>query len=276
MPSILFWNYHAIRRSSSSSSSIDKFSGPLSSFSSNNKNKHPSTSSSHQETKSYNNTQYNNDIPALLGQSDHVKIHCDHTLFQTVLSRQEDDELLWCLAKRLKQQEDREELDRVDVIVGGNDTTTISTMHHHTQGICYRRAIRILIYYFRAHHHHPKYFKKCINVPEPCCCSPNVQETISEIQHAATSAMTPSTPPSPQHQQQHHANKLTLSSRSMSVSSYSTTSSYASSTASNCSHCGIEKRAMPVCARCKSQAYCSNKCRKAHQPIHQRECNTGQ
>ena len=266
MPSILFWNNHNIRSpspsspsSSAHSSSKDKFSNFFSSFSTfNNK-----TSLQKQEKLkcTQTNNLLNKDIPLLLEQPDHNKIQCDYTLFQTVLANQDNDELLWCLAKRLKQQEDIEE-----------PSSNQEQQQRHSQETCYRRAIRILIYYFHAHHYHPKYYKKCIQVPEPCSCCPlDVQETISKIQHSATNKSIDTTIVT------NASNKfLNTSSRTMSVSSYSTNSSYASSTSSNCSHCGIEKRAMPVCARCKSQAYCSNKCRMAHQPVHQRECNNSQ
>ncbi|KAI7861069.1 hypothetical protein BDC45DRAFT_493457 [Circinella umbellata] len=267
MPSILFWNNNnttTIRTTTTSSSSKDKLSNFFSSFNNNNNNNHNKVLLQKQEKSKSNqvNNLLNKNIPLLLEQPDHIKIQCDYTLFQTVLSNQENDDLLWRLAKRLKQQEDIEEPSFV------NEQQPLP----HCQAICYRRAIRILIYYFRAQHYHPKYYKKCIQVPEPCsCCPSDVQETISEIQHSATNKSIDTSTTATT------SNKfLTTSSRTMSVSSYSTNSSYASSTSSNCSHCGIEKRAMPVCARCKSQTYCSNKCRMAHQPIHQRECNNGQ
>ncbi|KAG2216068.1 hypothetical protein INT45_010637 [Circinella minor] len=272
MPSILFWNNNnnTIHTSPhSSSSSKDKISNFFSSFNNNNNNNKNLLQK--QEKSNQVKNLLNKNIPLLLEQPDPIQIQCDYTLFQTVLSNQENDELLWRLAKRLKQQEDMEEEPSSSSFM--NEQQQQQQLPH-SQAICYRRAIRILIYYFRAHHYHPKYYKKCIQVPEPCsCCPSDVQETISEIQHSATNKSIDTTTITTTHT----SNKfLTTSSRTMSVSSYSTNSSYASSTSSNCSHCGIEKRAMPVCARCKSQAYCSNKCRMAHQPIHQRECNNSQ
>ncbi|KAI8140505.1 hypothetical protein BJV82DRAFT_622842 [Fennellomyces sp. T-0311] len=233
MPSILFLNNN-IRLGS-----LDRFSNL---FSSSSKNKPLSSQDA-------SITLPNGDIRSILAQPEHIKIVCDHSLFLAVLGRQVDEEMLWCLAKRLKQQEDLE-----------------TEYQEHSQSICYRRAIRIVIYYFRAHHHHPKYFKKCADVPEPCCCHSEAQETITEFQQSATNKI-PQIP---------HPQARMMSTRTMSVSSYSTSSSYASSTASCCSNCGIEKRAMPVCARCKSQVYCSNHCRVAHKAIHQRECTGSQ
>ncbi|KAI8089862.1 uncharacterized protein BX664DRAFT_334102 [Halteromyces radiatus] len=55
---------------------------------------------------------------------------------------------------------------------------------------------------------------------------------------------------------------------SISLSS-STTSSFAISA---CGQCGLEKKAMPVCAKCKYQRYCSIKCLKQHQPSHTLVC----
>ncbi|KAI9482620.1 hypothetical protein BDB00DRAFT_943223 [Zychaea mexicana] len=260
MPSVLFWNNH--RSSNSPLAKLSSFfSSPTTIAPTSNKSKNKpsisllssSSSQQHQE----------GGIRSILAQPEYVKIHCDRSLFDEVLTRQQvddDDALLWCLAKRLKKQQEEEQ--------------------EHTQSICYGRAIRILIYYFRAshhHHQHPKYFKKCVNdVPEPCCLPFDVQETVIEIQHSAAAAAEAATntttgipPPSSGNNK-----SMMLTTRSMSVSSCATSSSYASSTSSSCSHCGVEKRAMPVCARCKAQVYCSNKCRMAHQPIHQRECNS--
>ncbi|KAI8096424.1 uncharacterized protein BX664DRAFT_355790 [Halteromyces radiatus] len=40
-----------------------------------------------------------------------------------------------------------------------------------------------------------------------------------------------------------------------------------------CSYCSIEKRSMPVCARCKSQSYCGLKCLKLDKDRHLAECH---
>ncbi|ORX55627.1 hypothetical protein DM01DRAFT_1335019 [Hesseltinella vesiculosa] len=55
-------------------------------------------------------------------------------------------------------------------------------------------------------------------------------------------------------------------------SSISLSSGSSIASVKSCGQCGLEKIAMPVCAKCKSQRYCSLKCMKSHQPAHALLC----
>ncbi|KAG0168124.1 hypothetical protein DFQ30_005185 [Apophysomyces sp. BC1015] len=143
---------------------------------------------------------------------------------------------LWDFAKRLK-----------DETVFGIDTEQEN----------YRRAVQITIYSCRALIHQQigdidkaiGYYRKCVAV-RPCKIeSQNVlqESALVALDRLITDSPTP--PPS-------------------SASSVSSQSSFVC-----CANCGVERRAMPVCARCRSQTYCGAKCLKAHKPIHELVCN---
>lgn len=158
-------------------------------------------------------------------------------------------------------------------------------------------AIRITIYHCRACLYQQEnnlikariYFRKCLSL-----------ETSYEIQQLLQNTATafleqhPSIEPSlssnslfggyNHHQPRHHNSRQS----SISSTASTTSSNYASSTASDntslssttaivspekvCGNCGLEKKAMPVCAKCKTQRYCSAKCLKNHKPIHDTVC----
>ncbi|KAI9475564.1 MAG: hypothetical protein EXX96DRAFT_573805 [Benjaminiella poitrasii] len=125
----------------------------------------------------------------------------------------------------------------------------------------YGRAIRIAIYYCRAGltdgERAIHYYHKCISVLPPSDCittDKNIQQMA--LQHLMATVG--------QHQEH---DRPRLPSRTSSFSSFASSSS-----SMTCSNCGIEKRGMPVCSKCKSQYYCSLHCLKSHQPIHHLEC----
>lgn len=167
----------------------------------------------------------------------------DRDIYEMVLNASaEDHERLWCLGKQLKQGQES----------------------------CYIRAIRILLYHDRAQYHYGdkiKYLKKCIAIDLPTCSCCDWSR-VADCQATANRFL-----------DEHASHTPTTSSRtSLFSSQVSTASSYSyfsSSAGSRCGNCGIEKRAMPVCARCRSQVYCSYRCLVAHQPVHERDCLGG-
>jgi hypothetical protein len=130
----------------------------------------------------------------------------------------------------------------------------------------YRRAIRITIYYCRAALCEQSdldksiaFYRKCVSV------RPTQLEPQQSLQETAKAAL--------QHliaDQENYSKSVrpTLPSRSSSVSS-----SNSSSCAVSCGNCGVEKRGMPVCSKCKAQYYCGARCLKAHKPVHDLECS---
>ncbi|KAI9299413.1 hypothetical protein BJ944DRAFT_274252 [Cunninghamella echinulata] len=156
-------------------------------------------------------------------------------------------------------------------------------------------AIRITIYHCRACLYQQEnniikarhYFRKCISLE-------TAYEIQQLLQHSANTFLD-------QHKVDlvpslsSHSLLSTRVNRQSSITSTTSSSSqsYASSTISSsslsdhtsvssntaivspenaCGNCGLEKKAMPVCAKCKTQRYCSAKCLKTHKPIHDTVC----
>ncbi|KAI9254494.1 hypothetical protein BDA99DRAFT_518554 [Phascolomyces articulosus] len=207
---------------------------------------------------------------------------------------------LWILAKQLKE----ETIGSDCYVVNSPTTTTPSSpllnhnynnyfQHHlvsspppspmvfeHPQGdaemVCdeqemYRRAIRITIYHCRALVYQQNdemekainYFRKCIAVRSPPTLE--AQKLLGQSAMVALDRLL-----SQQQQQQNFHTPTAKSSRSSSISSGSGGS--ASSSSSTCGNCGVEKRTMPVCAKCRVKFYCSSKCLVAHKIAHEKEC----
>lgn len=127
----------------------------------------------------------------------------------------------------------------------------------------YRRAIRITIHHCRAHIYQRRgkidkalvHFRKCVAVRPPMKRELEHQRL---MRHSALLAM--------QRLSVVDENIHTSKSRTSSVSSES------SSTTVVCGNCGVEKRSMPVCARCRIQTYCGRQCLSAHKGTHDLEC----
>ncbi|KAI7867277.1 hypothetical protein BDF14DRAFT_1804693 [Spinellus fusiger] len=124
----------------------------------------------------------------------------------------------------------------------------------------YRQAIRVAIYYCRGELYHQSnnipqatlYYRKCIAIP-------TTFEEQQWLQISASKALqTMGARESPSY--------------SANVSCSSSLSS-GSSTSSSCSNCGVEKRTMPICAKCKKQVYCSARCLIAHKATHEPYCH---
>ncbi|KAI8138905.1 hypothetical protein BJV82DRAFT_582548 [Fennellomyces sp. T-0311] len=166
---------------------------------------------------------------------------------------------LWALAKRLKDEEKRPDYHAV----------MLPSMVPEQEEKCdsqetYRRAIRITIYNCRAlvyqQHSHDidkavVYFRKCVAVRLPPALE--AQKLLRQSAIAALDTLA-----------QHYVAK----SRSASISTTSSGASSSSSSSSLCGNCGVEKRSMPVCARCKTKTYCSSRCLLAHKLAHEKEC----
>ncbi|KAI7877080.1 uncharacterized protein EV154DRAFT_525584 [Mucor mucedo] len=124
----------------------------------------------------------------------------------------------------------------------------------------YGRAIRISIYYCRAAlceevdtAKSVSYYRKCVSVRPSPVESQNFQQSAKlALLHLIAD---------------HATNRPRLPSRTSSVSSGAS-----SSCSMSCSNCGVEKRGIPVCSKCKSRYYCGVRCLKAHKPIHDAEC----
>ena len=195
-------------------------------------------------------------------------IVCNEQLLHSVLARmdqlsiEEDDDSLWALAKDLKRQQEEDE----------------DQERPHKVEACYNRVIRIMLYYTRAQAtlHAFKYYKKCMDVSLPCCGPTHVRALAEHFRDLAAKGLEEE-----EEKQQDPTNpSKKMSARSMSVSSYRSSSSsqsgssFNSTSSATCARCGVEKRAMPVCAKCKAQAYCSIRCLKAHQTVHQESCRS--
>jgi hypothetical protein len=126
----------------------------------------------------------------------------------------------------------------------------------------YGRAIRTSIYHCRAvlcedmdSSKAISYYRKCLSVrPTAIVESQKIQESAKE---ALRQIITEDNTIRPR-----------LPSRTSSVSSGAS-----SSCSMACANCGVEKRGMPVCSKCKSQYYCGVRCLKAHKPVHDLECS---
>ncbi|KAL9544860.1 hypothetical protein MBANPS3_007419 [Mucor bainieri] len=153
-----------------------------------------------------------------------------------------------------------------------SDTSGGSSNHDEEN---YRRAIRITIYNCRALVCEQSnevnqaiiYYRKCASVrPTPFEPQQHLQQTALATMQRLMEASRPSIK---------HKNTFSSTFTFDSSSSSSTTSSVSSNPHTvTCSNCGIEKLVMPVCARCKSQPYCSVKCVKAHKSAHEATCQS--
>lgn len=129
----------------------------------------------------------------------------------------------------------------------------------------YGRAVRISIYHCRAvlcedidTTKSIFYYRKCVSVrPSPLESQKLQQSAKLALQHLITDGHKYAADTRPR-----------LPSRTSSVSSGAS-----SSCPMSCSNCGVEKRGMPVCSKCKSQYYCGVRCLKAHKPVHDLECS---
>lgn len=130
----------------------------------------------------------------------------------------------------------------------------------------YGRAIRITIYYCRATLCEDMDIKKSINYYRKCVSVRPTQFDTQKLQQSARTAL--------QHLIADQYKYTDVSSRPQLPSRTSSVSSGASlSSSMTCSNCGIEKRGMPVCSKCKSQYYCGVRCLKAHKPVHELACH---
>lgn len=238
MPSILFWDnaIRSCRTSTTSSPSSSCFQSPA-----------PSVHTPSRRT-----------------------IVCNEQLLHSVLARmdqysiEEDDDSLWALAKDLKRQQEEDE----------------DQEHPHKVEACYSRVIRIMLYYTRAQAtlRAAKYYKKCMDVALPCCGPSHIHALAEHFRDLAAKGLEEEE--KQQELQDSTSPSKKMSVRSMSVSSYRSSSSsqsgssFNSTNSATCTRCGVEKRAMPVCAKCKAQAYCSIRCLKAHQTVHQESCRS--
>ncbi|KAI9276010.1 hypothetical protein BY458DRAFT_546224 [Sporodiniella umbellata] len=118
---------------------------------------------------------------------------------------------------------------------------TLEAFNHHLQQRAlqeWEREAHITIYQFLASFKRPKALGQCLS---------------------------PSTKRSARYEQ---PSRPYLPSRTSSVSSQG------SAFYQSCANCGKEKRGMPVCSQCKSQSYCTLRCLKEHQPVHQLDCRS--
>ncbi|CAO3594967.1 unnamed protein product [Absidia cylindrospora] len=147
-------------------------------------------------------------------------------------------------------------------------------------------AIRITIYHCRAtiYQHDGGmddlirarlYFQKCLRLPTKFEAQKSLQKTACTFisQHPLV-LYTPSSI-NTNNDSSYFSLPPPLQSPSSIISTPS--SSSLSSTSSTplitpCGHCGLQKKAMPVCAKCKSQRYCTIKCLKEHQSSHMLIC----
>lgn len=179
---------------------------------------------------------------------------------------------LWDFAKQLKD----ESWDRDNYI---NSTTSLQFLsdsedEEASEEENYRRAMRITIYNCRAlvcEQYNQKsqaviYYKKCASVRS------TPFEHQQYLQQSALTAI----------QRLADTNRPLPPSKIRSYSGFSGFSSDASSTSTSgsntsfsaCSNCGLEKMNMPVCAKCKTQPYCSVRCMKSHKSIHESICSS--
>jgi hypothetical protein len=178
---------------------------------------------------------------------------------------------LWDFAKRLK-----EESFECDLHVPTNgkrgsidSTSSTASSSSENEDENYRRAIRITIYNCRAQvceqANEEKqaivYYRKCASVrPTPFEAQQHLQQTALATMQRLIESSRPT---------------IKQSFTSDSISTISTSSSTTLSRPMvSCSNCGIEKLVMPVCARCKTQPYCSVRCIKSHKTTHSATCSS--
>jgi hypothetical protein len=189
---------------------------------------------------------------------------------------------LWEFAKQLKEESFECDL-HIPTIASGkrgsidsftsDSSSTIGGSEHEEEN--YRRAIRIAIYNCRALVYEQSnevnqaivYYRKCASV-RPTPFEP--QQHLQQIALATMQRLVEASRPSIKHKNTYSS---TFTFDSSSSSSTNSSVSSCSSTVS-CSYCGIEKMVMPVCARCKSQPYCSVRCIKAHKLSHESSCSS--
>ncbi|KAL9551714.1 hypothetical protein MBANPS3_004116 [Mucor bainieri] len=131
----------------------------------------------------------------------------------------------------------------------------------------YGRTIRLSIYHCRANlcedmdlNKSITYYRKCLSVHPT-----QLDFQKQKLQHSAKMALEHLI--ADQLKDDNSTMRPKLPSRTSSVSSGAS-----SSCSMSCSNCGVEKRGMPVCSKCKSQYYCGIRCLKAHKPVHDLEC----
>lgn len=185
---------------------------------------------------------------------------------------------LWDFAKRLK--EESFECDLHVSVNGKRDSidSTSSTVSSFSENEDenYRRAIRITIYNCRAQVCEQSnevkqaivYYRKCASVrPTPFDSQQHLQQTALATMQRLIESSRPTI--------RHNSSFSTYTSDSIyTTSSRSTFSSTTSRSMVSCSHCGIEKLVMPVCARCKTQSYCSVRCIKSNESTHSLTCSS--
>ncbi|ORZ03636.1 hypothetical protein BCR43DRAFT_483689 [Syncephalastrum racemosum] len=174
---------------------------------------------------------------------------------------------IWDLGKQLKD----ESVESDYVTPGdGREQEVWGVAQQQDDQELYRRAIRISIYFSRAllyqHQHNLDkalmYYRKCLSVrPVPR----QLFETQYQVQQSAWETMEAL---QSRHEQMLH--EASISTTSLDTSSESSESS--TSSPRSCGQCGAERRVMPVCARCRTQAYCSRRCLTEHQPVHKTTC----
>ncbi|KAI8968017.1 hypothetical protein BDF20DRAFT_898408 [Mycotypha africana] len=134
----------------------------------------------------------------------------------------------------------------------------------------FARAIRISIYHCRASFCEDldsnkaiTYYRKCLSV------RPSTVSEAKKLQSSAKVAL--------RHLIADRYNKYAGTATETRPHLPSRTSSVSSGASSSCSmacaNCGVEKRGMPVCSKCKSTYYCTVRCLKAHKAVHDLECN---
>ncbi|KAI8092031.1 hypothetical protein BDF21DRAFT_410784 [Thamnidium elegans] len=182
---------------------------------------------------------------------------------------------LWEFAKRLKEESYECDL-HVPMLVNTSSSSSSgesdSGSEYDDDEESYRRSIRITIYNCRALVYEQSnefsqaiiYYRKCASVrPTPFESQQHLQQSallaIQRLQKLSPAPVLKQRP--------------TYSSfRSFDSASTSSASSTSSRSSICCSQCGIEKLAMPVCAKCKVQPYCSVRCMKSHKSVHASVC----
>ncbi|GAA5805113.1 hypothetical protein HPULCUR_010626 [Helicostylum pulchrum] len=187
---------------------------------------------------------------------------------------------LWEFAKRLKEESYQCDLHVPMMLVKTSSSSSSSSSGESDGGSgseyddneeSYRRSIRITIYNCRALVYEQSsefsqaiiYYRKCASVrPTPFESQQHLQQSaLLAIQRLLQ--LFPAAPP-----KQRPTYSSFRSFDSASTTTTSSSSSISSRSSMCCSQCGIEKLAMPVCAKCKVQPYCSVRCMKSHKSVH--------